>query len=107
MRELIVKSNFARNKTILLDGRYPLVFNDSGEAKMPAHLREALEVEMRMKPNRFWVVEPDVEAAPVVEQPAPVVVEEVKVEKVEIPPEVDLSYLNEEKKAPVKAAKKK
>lgn len=110
MSVLVVKSNFARNKTILLDGRHPLAFDQFGEARMPAHLREALEVEMRNKPGRFWVVEQ--KEAPVVAPvvaAAPVVVEQVKVEKVdEVPAELDLDYLKDEKKsAPVKVAKKK
>lgn len=109
MSALVVKSNFARNKTILLDGRYPIVFDAHGEARMPAHLRAALEVEMRNKPGRFWVVE---EVAPAEVEPVaviPAVVEEVTVAKVEdAPAKMDLDYLREEKKeAPVKAAKKK
>lgn len=108
MSDLKVKSNVP-NRTILLDGRFPLVFDAKGVGKLPAHMLPALEREMTMKPGRFTVLgdtppEPVVEVAvveetPVVEVPAPA--------SEEVPAGVDQSFLAEEPMEPVKKASKK
>ena len=117
-----IRSNFARDSVVMLDGSYPLKFNSNGEARCPAHFRSSIERLMVMRPNRFWIVEE--------ESPAPtsVVEESVEQEKVveldlddkqqeevveldlddkqqEDAEKIDLSYLSEEVKEP--APKKK
>jgi len=54
MSDSVVRSNYARNKTILLDGRYPLSFDATGKAIIAGRLREAFEREMVAKPGRYW-----------------------------------------------------
>jgi len=112
MKDLKVKSN-VRNRTILLDGRFPVVFGSDGHGRVPGHLRELFEREMAMKPGRFSiVVESSVEP---VEEPAPEVfapmVAEAVVEdpKDVVPQEIDQSFLvsDVEPMKPVKASKKK
>lgn len=109
MSDLKVKSN-VKNRTILLDGRFPLVFDDKGFGKMPAHLLPALELEMKMKPGRFSIVN-DAPVAPVMEAPVEAAVEVEKVEEVqapvELPQNVDQSFLTEEPVKPAKKASKK
>lgn len=114
MTNLKVRSN-VRNRTILLDGRFPIVFGSDGHGSCPAHLRELFEREMAMKPGRFSivveepVVEPELEVVvPVVEEVAvveraPVVEEPVE----EVPATIDQSFLTDEPAKPVKASKKK
>lgn len=116
MSNLKVKSN-VRNKTILLDGRIPLVFDADGFGKLPAHHLSLLEVTMRMHPGRYSIVR-DTVAAPVVEavvvptQVEPVVepvvsVVENKAEET-FPAEFDLEFLtDEEQEKPKKKASKK
>lgn len=75
MSDSVVRSNYARNKTILLDGRYPLSFDATGKAVLAGKLREAFEREMVVRPGRYWY-----EASKVVEvqvaSPQPVLVQE-------------------------------
>lgn len=101
MVDLVVKSNFARNNVILLDGKYPLHFNADGVARLPVALRSAFEREALMKPGRFWIVE-----EPVVAAAEPVQAEQEVEEK---QPEADKAPVEEveEKPAAVKAARKK
>ena len=119
MSDLKVKSN-VKNRTILLDGRFPLVFDAEGFGKMPAHLLPALELEMKMKPNRFSIVDeppPVAVEVPVVAVPVePAVVEaaaavekaeEVSAPAEELSPNVDQSFLTEEPVKPSKKASKK
>lgn len=114
MSDVKVKSN-VKNRTILLDGRFPVVFDAEGFGKVPAHLMPHFEREQMMKPGRFSVVEEKsevVEVAPPVEVPAvveaaPAKVEEVPAPKEEVPAGVDQSFLAEEPVEPVKKASKK
>lgn len=70
MSDVVVKSNYARSRTILLDGRYPLSFDGEGKARIPAHLRESFEREMAAKPGRYsFDVQPVVQVAPEVVAP--------------------------------------
>lgn len=126
MMNLKVRSN-VRNNTILLDGRFPVVFGSDGQGVCPAHLRALFEREMMMKPGRFSFV---VDAPPVVEAPAPepfvvepvvevvgdlvatvepepvVTVDEPVAE--DVPVAVDQSFLaTDDSVKPVKASKKK
>ncbi len=109
MSDLKVRSN-VKNRTILLDGRFPLVFDAEGFGKMPAHLLPLLEREMTMKPGRFSVVSEEAPVAPVpVEVPVeapPAKVEEEKVEEA-VPAGLDQNFLAEEPSEPVKKASKK
>lgn len=109
MNHLNITSN-VRNRTILLDGKYPVVFDAKGEGKLPVHLRELFEREMRMKPGRFSIVE----EVPVVVAPEPAMAtsavnEEPRSEKIEEVPtaKVDLSFLTDTPKSEVKKASKK
>jgi len=68
MSDLKVKSN-VRNRTILLDGKYPIVFDDDGLGRCPLHLRAALEREMIMKPGRLSIVRDPAPSEVVVEVP--------------------------------------
>lgn len=108
MTNLKVRSN-VKNRTILLDGKYPIVFGSDGHGECPARHRELLEREMAMKPGRYSivveepaVVEPEV-VAPVVEEV--VVLTTAPME--EVPAEIDQSFLSDEPVKPVKASKKK
>lgn len=111
MSSLKVKSNFARDRVILLDGKYSLKFNQFGEASCPSYYREALERLMASKPNRFWIVEDEVSKAPAPEE-LPAFAEEwaKKVEeetkKAEVPKQLDLSYLTEEVEEPAPSKKR-
>lgn len=110
---LKVRSN-VKNRTILLDGRFPIVFGSDGIGKCPPQHRELFEREMAMKPGRFsFVVEEPTAVEPEPEVVAPVV-EEVVVEAVpeeEVPAAIDQSFLVAEEVTepvkPVKASKKK
>lgn len=111
MSSLKIKSNFARNRVIMLDGSHPLKFDQYGEASCPVHLRDALDRLMVAKPNRFWIVE-DAKPVAVVdvsgvssekieafkEEWAKAVegIEEPEEIEVELPKQLDLSYLTEE-----------
>ena len=53
MSDFVVNSNYARNRTILLDGKYPLTFNADGQARLPAHLMGAFSREMAARPGRY------------------------------------------------------
>ena len=54
---LTIKSNFARNRTILLGGGpTALHFNAEGIATTPAHNRELVESLQRTRPGRFTIV---------------------------------------------------
>lgn len=109
MSSIKIRSNFARDSVVMLDGSYPLKFNSNGEARCPAHFRSSIERLMVMRPNRFWIVEE--------ESPAPTSVVERSVEQEKVveldlddkqqedAEKIDLSYLSEEVKEP--APKKK
>ena len=114
--ELKVVSNYAKNRVVLLDGKYALSFNEDGVALCPAHLRESLDREMRNKPNRYRiesavvpvvVVEaaklPESEIAAVLDVPM-VEVPEVKAEPEEVKMEPEAVP---EEEAPVVSKKKK
>ena len=92
MADSIVQSNYARNRTILLDGRYPLVFDSVGKARCPKELDEAFGREMAAKPGRYWYAsdrEVVVPVAPVALEIAPVVFpDSVELEPVATPLEV-------------------
>jgi hypothetical protein len=52
-----VKSNFARNKTIVLDnGALVLQFDKKGIAEFPKHKLSILENEMKCKPGRYTIL---------------------------------------------------
>lgn len=117
MSDLKVKSN-VRNKTILLDGRIPLVFDADGFGKLPAHHLPLLEVTMRMHPGRYSIVREA--AAPAAEAPVELAIEsadsvevaaviavENKAEET-LPTEFDLEFLaDDEQEKPKKKASKK
>lgn len=112
MSDVIVKSN-VKNRTILLDGRFPLVFDADGLGKMAIQHMPHLETEMRMRPGRFSIV---TEAPPAAVEPE-VTIEEVEVVPATVPTvediafELDQSFLSEEKSEepakPKKASAKK
>ena len=114
MSDLKVKCN-VRNRTILLDGKYPIVFDDDGLGRCPLHLRAALEREMIMKPGRLSIVRDPAPPEVVVEVPKekePKEPEKVEVELSEedISESLDQSFLTEEpesKKPAKKVSKKK
>lgn len=114
MSELTIKSNFARDKVIMLDGLHPLKFDGKGEASCPAHMREAVERLMASRPGRFWLVEEpvrDITGGPEADEAAFLAeldalreateAEEVELE-LEVPEEIDQSFLAEEKPEPLK-----
>lgn len=109
MSELIVKSNVP-NRTILLDGRYAIVFDENGLGKCPQHLRELLDREMMMRPGRYSVVTAEPPAPlpevllPQIEEEVPKVMEDA----IDVPEAINMSYLTEEvKPEPKKASKRK
>ena len=83
MSDLKVKSN-VRNRTILLDGKYPIVFDDDGLGRCPLHLRAALEREMIMKPGRLSIVRDPAPQPPEVVVEVPKEKEPKELEKVEV-----------------------
>lgn len=119
MSDYVVTSNYARNRTILLDGRYPLTFDGEGCARLPAHLLGAFSREMFARPGRYSfatigmpkeepIVEEITHPEPVVTEP---VVEKINpiVEKVSPSKKEDFEELFEEepkKLAPAKGKKK-
>lgn len=63
MKKLQVKSNYARDRVVVLDnGKLVLHFDHRGVAEMPAHKLEVLQREMVARPGRYKVLEE--EAAP-------------------------------------------
>ena len=56
MSFLRIKSNFARNQVIMLDGNHPLTFDAYGEAHCPLKFKEALERLITAKPGRFKII---------------------------------------------------
>lgn len=79
---LTVKSNYARDRAVVINnGELVLVFDSEGIAKMPAHKREALQIEMTYRPGRYQIFEETVEK-PVVEATPEPVIEETKTESV-------------------------
>lgn len=116
--DILVKSN-VRNRTILLDGRYAVVFDENGLGKLPAQHKALFDREMMMKPGRFsFVEEPVLEVVEAVEVEVPIeavevpveplVVEEETVDPVDdVPAGLDQSFLVEEVQSPVKKASKK
>lgn len=111
MAVAVVCSNYARNRTVLLDGKYPLTFDAQGKAHCPTHLAEALEREMDSRPGRYWYAEAVATVIPV--SPPPPVVESPVVAKVEekieeVPAQISLSFEDDSsKKAPSKGKQKK
>lgn len=60
MDTLTIKSNFARDRVIVLgSGTLVLAFNQEGLATMPKHLLPVLQKEMRVRPGRYTVVTPE------------------------------------------------
>jgi len=64
MKKLRVKSNYARDKTIVLGANNELIlrFDRHGYAVFPAHFLPVLETVMYYKPGRYRVVKEDAEA---------------------------------------------
>lgn len=105
MSDVVVKSNYARSRTILLDGRYPLSFDGEGKARIPAHLRESFEREMAAKPGRYsFDVHPVIHVA---QEAAPKVAEPVVVLKKEALVDSELSNEQPKKAVPAVAVKSK
>jgi hypothetical protein len=106
MAVAVVRSNYARNKTVLLDGRYPLTFDATGRALCPVHLSAALEREMDSRPGRYWYESalettiPSVPSAPVIEA----AVEQKLEEKSSLPV---VQEEEQPKKTPTKGKQKK
>jgi hypothetical protein len=102
-KPLKVKSNYARNRVVVLRGQCVLSFDENGEATMPAHLRHLLELEMKHRPGRYTIVQDPKprpkKVAPKVEGKLP--------EKVESPDELAPPPEPEKKKAPKKRKSKK
>lgn len=102
MSDSVVKSNYARSKTILLDGRYPLSFDATGKAVLPGKLREAFDREMVVRPGRYWYADSEV-AVVTVASPVPVVPqlpvqEEIQEQDTEV---VELDLEEEQSAVPV------
>ena len=63
---LQLKSNFARDRTVSI-GDFHIPFNSKGEASVPSHYKEAVDLEMSRRPGRYqWVsdqpiVSPEIE----------------------------------------------
>ena len=111
VEKMKVKSNYARNRVVVIGGNVVMTFNEDGECQIDAKHRPALEIHMRLRPNRFKIVEavapPVVEAEPVVEEvKEPEVVEEEAKEPEEVVAKEDKPAVEEAPK-PKKAAKKK
>lgn len=64
MKRLRVKSNYARNKTLVLGPNNNLVlhFDRHGVAAFAAHLLPVLQAEMQMRPGRFRVLKDEPKA---------------------------------------------
>ena len=109
-KKMKVKSNYARNRVVVIGGNVVMTFNEDGECQIDAKHRPALEIHMRLRPNRFKIVEavapPVVEAEPVEEVKEPEVVEEEAKEPEEVVAKEDKPAVEEAPK-PKKAAKKK
>ena len=104
VEKMKVKSNYARNRVVVIGGNVVMTFNEDGECQIDAKHRSALEIHMRLRPNRFKIVE--AVAPPVVEVKEsesiiPFSMPIVKSKVVEDKPAV------EEAPKPKKAAKKK
>lgn len=69
-KTLKVKSNFARDRVVLLTSGYALKFDGSGIAHLPTSQLSALNVEMKARPGRFCVIpeEGKQEPVPVVDE---------------------------------------
>ncbi len=107
LKKLKVTSNYARNRVVVIGGNVVMTFNENGECQLDAKHRVALENHMRLRPNRFKIVEdaPVVVPAPVEEVKEPEAVEE----EVKAPEEVVVAKEDkpaEKVKKPKKAAKK-
>lgn len=79
MTEILIKSNYARNRTILLSNNQTVTFDTSGHAKLPAHLLEVFTQEMNNKPGRYFIVNESAPAfvpEPVAEELTPFLVTE-------------------------------
>jgi hypothetical protein len=60
-----IRSNFARNKVVCLDGhKLVLHFDGKGFADCPRHLLPILEVEMKYKPGRYIVLDTKPSSSP-------------------------------------------
>jgi hypothetical protein len=104
-KPLKVKSNYARNRVVVLRGQCVLSFDENGEATMPAHQKHLLELEMKHRPGRYTIAQDPTPKKPT---PKPVEVEGKLPEKVESPDELALPPAPEpEKKAPKKRKSKK
>ncbi len=73
MKSLRVRSNFARNRVVML-GDLVLRFDSTGHATMPEHQLSILKSEMRVRPGRYHILQEEV----VSDVPAVEVVPEVK-----------------------------
>lgn len=94
MEELKVRSNFARNRTILLDGKYGVTFDGQGIARIPGNLTEAFNREMAARPGRYTILEtvkldPQPEVTPTVQVP-------VEDKETKLPVQLDFGYLLED-----------
>lgn len=113
MAVAVVRSNYARNKTVLLDGRYPLTFDATGRALCPVHLSAALEREMDSRPGRYWyesaleTVIPSVSASPVAEAAVEQKLVEQVSSKIEQPSPPAVQEEEQPKKTPTKGKQKK
>jgi hypothetical protein len=79
MSKIKVRSNFARDKVVMISGGVTLAFDRNGVALVPAQFRANVEAEMRSRPGRFWF---EAEALPPVVQPTVAVPVEEVVERV-------------------------
>ena len=104
-----VKSNYARNRVVVISGNVVLAFNEDGECSIEAKHREALEAHMSLRPNRFSIVEKVAPSGVSNPEPAPepVVVDIVDKEPEPAPePEVVEEKPAEPKKKAAKKPKK-
>lgn len=108
-KKIKVKSNYARNRVVVIGGNVVMTFNEDGECQIDAKHKPALEVHMRLRPNRFKIVDdappPVVEEKPVEEVKEPEAVEEAKEPEEVVVVEEDKPAVEEAPK-PKKAAKK-
>lgn len=95
-RMLKLKSNYARNRTVSV-GDFYLLFNSDGEAEVPEHYRDVLEIEMSRRPGRYqWVqCESSVSVEPAQQEPEP------EIEETSFSLEKEIEEILETEEAPI------
>lgn len=93
MSMMKIRSNYARDKVIMISGGIALRFDEKGLALVPPQYRENVLNEIHARPGRFWFEQEVAALPPVVTPTLPVSEEdaETQVSRVELKPPVDLS----------------